>query len=159
MNRCALALIALAGAACAPAGPAPAAPVPAGPTPVRASFGRTWDAARSVLKQRGVQLQGSTRKAAPSGNGMAVGTLLGEFNPVPRYDLKLYSSDCGEELAGIAHPVGDGDAHYAVTIEGDSVTSMVHVSIAVTEAGEACTTRRAYEAAAQGDIKSVAESR
>lgn len=160
MKRCVLVLIAVAAAACAQPAPAtPATPVPTGPTPVRASFDRTWDAARRVLTQRGVQLAGSTRGPAPEGNGMLFGTLLGEFNPVPRYDVKLYSSDCGQEVTGLAHPVGDGDAHYTVTVEGDSVTSMVHVSIAVTEAGEACTTRRTFEAAAQGDIKSVAEAR
>lgn len=153
-------LAALVGAACAPAAPAtPAGPIPAGPTPVRASFDQTWAAARSVLQHRGVRLEGATRAPVRNEQGMLVGTLMGEFNPVPRYDLKVYSSDCGQDRPALAHPAGDGDAHYSVAIEGDSVTSLVHVTIAVTEAGATCTTRREFEAAAQGDIKSVAESK
>lgn len=154
----ALALAAILALACAPQTPAPAAaPVAGGPTPVRASFAQTWEAARQVLLRRGVQLQGSTRAPVPNEHGMFVGQLMGEFNPVPRYDLRLYSSDCGQDRTAIAHPVGDGDAHYSVAIQGDSVTSLVNVTIAVTEAGETCTTRRAFEAATQVDIKSLAE--
>jgi len=153
-------LVALVGAACAPAAPAtPPGPIPAGPTPVRASFDKTWAAARSVLQHRGVQLLGASRAPARNDQGMLVGTLMGEFNPVRRYDLKVYTSDCGQDRPALAHPAGDGDAHYSVAIEGDSVTSLVHVTIAVSEAGATCTTRREFEAAAQGDIKAVAESK
>lgn len=152
--------LALLAAACAqPAATTAAGPIPAGPTPIRASFDRTWEAARQVLQRRGVRLEQATRDQVRNEQGMYVGTLRGEFNPVPQYDLKLYSSDCGQSRTGLAHPVGDGDAHYVVAIQGDSLTSLVHVSIAVTEAGEACTSRREFEAAAQGDIKAIAESR
>lgn len=153
-------LIAALGLACAPQPtPEPAGPIPAGPTPVRASFSQTLEAARRVLQHRGVKLLGSSREPVRNEQGMLVGTLIGEFNPVPRYDLKLYSSDCGQDRPSIAHPAGDGDAHYTVSIEGDNATSLVNVKIDVTEGGEACTTRRAFEAAAQGDIKALAESK
>lgn len=156
----ALSAVTAVAVACAPPQPTTASgPVPAGPTPVRASFDRTWDAARRLLQQRGVQLEGSTKAPVRNEAGMLVGTLMGEFNPVPRYDLKVYTSDCGSDRVAIAHPVGDGDAHYAVTVQGDSVTSLIHVSIAVTEAGFTCTTRREFEAAAQGDIKTLAEAK
>lgn len=151
---------AVALAACTPSHPTTASgPIPAGPTPVRASFDRTWESARQVLQRRGVQLQGSTTAPVRNESGMLVGTLMGEFNPVPRFDLKSYTSDCGNDQTAIAHPVGDGDALYAVTVQGDSLTSMIHVTISVTEAGFTCTTRREFEAATQGDIKSMAEAR
>lgn len=152
--------VAVIGAACAPPQPGTAAgPIAAGPTPVKASFDRTWEAARQLLQQRGVRLEGATRAPVRNEAGMLVGTLMGEFNPVPRYDLKVYTSDCGNDQVAIAHPVGDGDAHYAVTVQGDSLTSILNVSVAVTEAGFTCTTRREFEAGTQVEIKQLAESR
>lgn len=152
--------VAALSAACAPPQPSTAsAPIAAGPTPVKASFDRTWDAARRVLQQRGVRLEGSSTTPVRNEAGMLVGTILGEFNPVPRYDLKVYTSDCGTETVALAHPVGDGDAHYAVTVQGDSLTSIINVSVAVTEAGFTCTTRREFEAGTQVEIKSLAEGK
>lgn len=158
--KLAIALVVLAGIACAPQTPSTdSAPVAAGPTPVKASFARTWEAAREVLQRRGVRLESASQQPVRNESGMLVGSLTGEFNPVAQYDMKLYSSDCGQDRMALAHPVGDGDAHYSVAVQGDDATSIVHVTINVTQAGEQCTTRRAFEAAAQVDIKSVAEAK
>jgi hypothetical protein len=138
---------------CAPT--PPAAPAPRIATAVAAPLTKTWDAVIDVFASRNIPIKNIDRSSGYISTDDLAVPLVAE--------AKTYA-DCGHSLFGARPPT---NANYNVRVKGDSAQSTVQVTVLWKEVYPAqlggktdqCTTKGAWESAAEAEIKARAEAR